>query len=139
MSYRFSVQGPFNTARWVRMGAFGGLIHGPYGHVVYGCLERSFPGPSPRAVLTKVLVDQAAWIPVSTLLLFCFTGVTAGLSPRDIYRAVRRSGVGVLLIAWLIWPLAHALNFSVVPARHRLLYINVIQIMYNTILSFVVN
>jgi protein Mpv17 len=121
------------------MGAFGGLVHGPSGHAVYGWLERSFPGSSRGAVVKKVLVDQVAWSPVSTLLLFCFTGVTAGLAPRDICRAVSRSGVGVLLSAWFIWPLAHALNFAVVPARHRLLYVNVVQIMFNTILSFLVN
>lgn len=36
------------------MGAFGGLIHGPTGHLFYGFLERKFPGASTAAVVKKV-------------------------------------------------------------------------------------
>jgi hypothetical protein len=44
----------FNFTRFLRMGAFGGLIHGPTGHLFYGFLERKFPGASTTAVVKKV-------------------------------------------------------------------------------------
>lgn len=37
------------------MGAFGGLFHGPTGHLFYGLLERKFPGASTSAVVKKVI------------------------------------------------------------------------------------
>lgn len=45
------------------MGAFGGLIHGPTGHLFYGFLERKFPGASTTAVVKKVKTKQMnfAW------------------------------------------------------------------------------
>ena len=49
-----SQQGGFNFARFLRMGAFGGLFHGPTGHLFYGLLERQFPGASTSAVVKKV-------------------------------------------------------------------------------------
>ena len=37
------------------MGAFGGIFHGPTGHLFYGLLERKFPGASTSAVVKKVV------------------------------------------------------------------------------------
>jgi hypothetical protein len=37
--------------------------------------------------------------------------------------------------SWKVWPLAHAINFALVPASQRILYINSIQIGYNMFLS----
>ncbi len=87
----------------------------------------------------QVALDQLIWSPLFSIALFCFTGVTAGLSPRAIFNTLKRSGFGVILTSWLIWPAAHALNFRFVPAKHRLLYINMVQLIFNTILSFLVN
>jgi protein Mpv17 len=45
----------------------------------------------------------------------------------------------VVISSWMIWPAAHAVNFEVIPAKQRLLYINVVQVLFNTILSFILN
>ena len=89
--------------------------------------------------IVQVIVDQAFWSPMFSFSLFCFTGVTAGFSPREIFGLLKRNGLFVLLSSWLIWPAAHAINFGVIPAKHRLLYINTVQVLFNTILSFLVN
>lgn len=39
--------------------------------------------------------------------------------------------------SWKVWPLAHAINFALVPTSQRILYINSIQIGYNMFLSII--
>ena len=170
------------------MGAFGGLFHGPTGHLFYGLLERQFPGASTSAVVKKVsvlgvfystsimkfilysekrsfpflffhfiyfnfffflflfillffqvTVDQLVWCPLFTVALFTITGITAGFSPREIFAIFKISGPQAILSSWLIWPAAHAINFRVIPGRQRLLYINIIQLFFNAILSALAN
>lgn len=55
MIFSYFLQGGFNFTRLLRMGAFGGLFHGPTGHLFYGLLERKFPGASTSAVVKKVI------------------------------------------------------------------------------------
>lgn len=54
--YLLFYQGEFKFTRFLRMGAFGGLVHGPSGHLFYGYLERKFPGASTSAVIKKVAI-----------------------------------------------------------------------------------
>jgi protein Mpv17 len=86
-----------------------------------------------------VLIDQLFWCPAFSILAFLFTGVTAGLSPKEIYLMIRKYSLMLIASSWMIWPAAHAVNFEVISAKHRLMYINAVQILYNTILSFVLN
>lgn len=89
--------------------------------------------------LSQVTIDQLVWCPIFTMALFCFTGITAGFSPREIFTNFKISGPQVIFSSWLIWPAAHAVNFRVIPGRQRLLYINIIQLFFNSILSALAN
>lgn len=133
------VRRPFDLVRFVRMGAFGALIHAPSGHVFYGLLERRFPGVDARAIATKLAVDQLVWTPVFGSLLLAFAGITAGHSPSRIFRVIKTSLVKIVAVSWAIWPLAHTVNFRVITPKHRLLYINTVQVVYNIFLSLFAN
>jgi protein Mpv17 len=41
--------------------------------------------------------------------------------------------------SWAVWVPAHTVNFAFVPPQQRLLYINGVQVFYNTFLSFIGN
>ena len=55
----------------------------------------------------------------------------ASVRPRACARQVTGS--------WTVWPLAHAINFRIIPSSQRVLYINTIQIGYNCFLSLIAN
>ena len=55
----------------------------------------------------------------------------ASVRPRACARQVTGS--------WMVWPLAHAINFRIIPSSQRVLYINTIQIGYNCFLSLIAN
>ena len=41
-----------------------------------------------------------------------------------------------LYVNWSFWPLFHVLNFRFVPPGDRILYINVVQILFNVFLCW---
>ena len=131
----FYVKRAFDVARFLRMGAFGALVHAPLGHAFYGFLERRFPGVNVSALATKLAIDQIVWTPLLGSLLFSFIGITAGHSPSAIFRTIKNNLLKVVLTSWVIWPVAHAVNFKYITPKHRLLYINAVQVLYNAFLS----
>lgn len=133
--FLFIKRGYFSVASVVRMGAFGAIVHAPFGHFFYGFLERNFPGVNFSAVATKLAIDQILWAPVFGTLLFSFVGITAGSSPNLIFRSIKNNLLKFVLTSWSIWPIAHVLNFKYVTPKHRLLYINAVQILFNICLS----
>jgi len=135
LAQAFYARRAFDVARFIRMGAFGALVHAPTGHLFYGFLERRFPGVDITALTTKLAIDQIAWTPVFGALLFSFVGVSAGRSPNAIFRTIKNSLLKVVLTSWMIWPVAHTVNFKYVTPKHRLLYINAVQVFYNVFLS----
>ena len=131
--------GRFNVVRCLRMGLFGGLIHGPLGHFFYSFLEKKLPGSSPSMVTMKVLADQVLWSPTMSAILISFVGIVAGSSPSVISRNIGRLLSQAVLLSWMIWPIAHFANYRLVQPRQRLLYFNSVQIAYNALISMVVN
>ena len=122
----------------IRFALFGGLIHGPTGHLFYRSLNRLIPGSTPTIVATKVLIDEIVWKPIFISLLFIFIGIVGGSTPNLIVNKLKSDAWIAVLGSWLIWPIAHALNFNMIPARSRLLYINTVQLIFNIFLSHVV-
>lgn len=43
--------------------------------------------------------------------------------------------VGIVTTAWKFWPLVHCLTYTVVPAQHRILWVNCVDLFWNAILA----
>lgn len=129
----------FNSMRCLRMGLFGGFIHGPLGHFFYRFLEHRLPGSTPSIITSKVLLDQALWSPTMSTLLISFVGIAAGSSPSIISRNIGRLLSQAMLLSWVMWPMAHFVNFRFILPRQRLMYFNSVQIVFNALISMVVN
>jgi len=128
----------YDLIRSIRIGAFGALIHGPCGHLFFSLLEKKLPGGGVGVVTLKVIIDQLIWSPLFATLLISFLGITSGCAPYQIYKIISASLKPLVLLSWMIWPLAHFFNFRIVPTKHRLLYSNIIQLIYNVIACYIV-
>jgi protein Mpv17 len=128
----------YDMTRSIRIGAFGALIHGPCGHLFFSLLEKKLPGGGVGVVTLKVIIDQIIWSPLFATLLISFLGITSGCAPYQIYKIISASLKPLVLLSWMIWPLAHFFNFRIVPTKHRLLYSNIIQLIYNVIACYIV-
>lgn len=117
--------------RTAQKGAFGLLWLGPLNHVFWGTskfgLEYWLPGPSWRAVMMRVAVDQMTVMPLNMVVFLSWPYLLHG----DFYAArdsIKHSFWPSFTFALSIWPLVHPLSFRYVPLEHRLLVLNVCSI-----------
>ena len=127
----------FNFVRFLRMGVFGGLLHGPLGHFFYRNLEKSFPGSDGVTVVKKVLIDQLLYTPLFAAVFFTYNGLAAGF-PWGTVIAATKGGKAVLTyasISYLVWPITHFINYKAIPPNKRLLFVNLAQVYFNMIIA----
>lgn len=128
-----------NKGRLARMASFGFLIHGPTGHYFYSALDRVIVGTSPLKVASKVAIDQVLWAPIFTCLFFGYLGIAERKSRKEIVDKIKNDTWTGVKASWKFWPVAHTINFALIPTSQRLLYINTLQVGYNVILSLIGN
>jgi hypothetical protein len=59
----------------------------------------------------------------------------AGESVETAKTNVKERIVGIVTTAWKFWPLVHCLTYTVVPAQHRILWVNCVDLFWNAILA----
>ena len=151
----------FDPSRTLRNGLFGLAFYGPVSGAWYACLDANVMTEDPNgatAVAAKTFLDQALWAPALVTSLFAwdlacsgeplFPGDAAGDAAGDAGKTktgdetrgnglpakLRRDLIDTLYVNWSFWPAFHVLNFSFVPPGERILYVNVVQVIYNVFL-----
>eukprot|EP00892_Ulva_mutabilis_P004054 jgi/Ulvmu1/201/UM001_0205.1 len=132
--------GSYDATRTARMASFGLLWHGVSSHIWYEFLDAKVPGPSSAAgsVVTKMVLDQAIWAPLNTMIFYSYlaaaTGALAGLP-----MVLQTKLIPTILAGYALWPVAHIINFRFVPPQHRLLYVNLVNLVWTVWLSGMAN
>lgn len=124
--------------RVLRLGAYGLLIDGPIGSMWYDVLEQHvFPKEplSTKAVISKTALDQVVYATIMTGVYFVIIRLLEG-HPEAIIPTLQSKFLPTLAANYMIWPLAHIINFRFVPSDYRILYNNVVCIAWLTGLSF---
>eukprot|EP00878_Enallax_costatus_P000094 GHUV01000127.1.p1 GENE.GHUV01000127.1~~GHUV01000127.1.p1 ORF type:complete len:283 (+),score=59.60 GHUV01000127.1:249-1097(+) len=124
--------------RVVRLGAYGLMIDGPIGSMWYDVLEQYvFPKEplSTKAVLSKTALDQVVYATIMTGIYFAVIRLLEG-HPEAIMGTLHSKFLPTLAANYMIWPLAHVINFRFIPSEYRILYNNVVCIAWLTGLSF---
>jgi protein Mpv17 len=139
----FSFGTNFNVMRFLRMIVFGGVVHAPSGHMFYRFLERKIPGIDKDALRKKVAIDQLLWSPLFAVITFTFMGLISGYPTKSIVALLsektwNNSVLEYCICSWLVWPMAHLVNFTRVKPSQRLLYVNSVQVFFNILVSSLV-
>ncbi|GAB0493023.1 hypothetical protein MMPV_004295 [Pyropia vietnamensis] len=121
--------------RVFRFTAFGLVLQGPAGHAWYDILERVIRLPGMAGIAGKVAADQFLFAPVFTSIFFGYLCVTEGGQLGDVREAVASKLPSTLIASWKVWPLAHVINFGVIPLGLRVLYVNAVSTAWIAFLS----
>eukprot|EP01023_Acetabularia_acetabulum_P015994 TRINITY_DN17886_c0_g1_i2.p2 TRINITY_DN17886_c0_g1~~TRINITY_DN17886_c0_g1_i2.p2 ORF type:complete len:204 (-),score=17.62 TRINITY_DN17886_c0_g1_i2:667-1278(-) len=127
----------YDLARTVRMSVYGGVIMGPLAHNWFNFLDKvvlpKHP-QSPLAIVGKMFLDQVVQAPFGLSIFYAYQETLQGraeMAPTVIQEKL----LPTLLMTWKFWPLAHLVNFSVIPLEQRILYVNVVSVFYTCLLS----
>lgn len=117
-----------------------GLVgHGPLSHVWYGVSEGLFNDvlhwTAWWAFLPKVVVDQTVWSPIWNNMYIILLGVMKFESPKVIWKDIKRTTIPLIVSGLKLWPLAHCITYGLIPVENRLLWVDLIEIIWVTILA----
>jgi len=132
----FIVKAPqIDLARLASFTAFGFLYHGPSGHYFYNWLDSKVVGTDAKSIATKVAIDQILWCPLFMTVFFTYLGLVNGDSMATIGSKIKNDLFKACQGSWKVWPFVHAINFKFISTKHRLVFINGVQIGFNMFLS----
>eukprot|EP00934_Nitzschia_sp_Nitz4_P001873 Nitzschia sp. Nitz4//scaffold67_size101165//95451//96298//NITZ4_004546-RA/size101165-augustus-gene-0.18-mRNA-1//1//CDS//3329556525//1873//frame0 len=135
LTQMFISSGPFDMKRFISFSAFGFLYHGPSGHYFYNFLDKLIPGTTATAVASKVAFDQIVWCPIFVCVFFTYLGLVNGDSFATIGQKIQTDLLAACQGSWKVWPFVHAVNFAFISNKHRLLFLNAVQVAFNMFLS----
>lgn len=127
-----------DLARTARLVAFSALVGTPVAFVWFNLLDQYvMPADptNPLAVFSKVALDQTLMAPCMTSLFFASMALLEGARGSQVAEGVKAKLKPTLLANWTVWPIAHVINFALVPPAQRILYINVINIAWTAFMS----
>ncbi|XP_037088653.1 mpv17-like protein 2 [Pollicipes pollicipes] len=126
----------YNWKRTGRMFAVG-LSQGPPHHLWYTWLDRWLPGRSGRVVRLKILADQLVAAPFFAVTFFLGAGLLEGHTVARSLQEFQMKFPEVYLFDWAIWPPTQWINFRYVPEPYRVLYVNVVTVVWDVFLSYI--
>ncbi len=125
----------FDITRTLRNG-FIGLCFGPLVHQYYEWSDYILPveGGFWNRV-EKILMDQTLYLVVKCSIYISAVGLLRGDSWEDVKLNVQERIGGIVITAWKFWPLVHCITYGLIPARHRILWVNSVDLIWNAILA----
>lgn len=124
-----------DRARSLRMLTVG-LSQGPPHHYWYLYLDRFLPGKAPLTICKKILADQIFAAPFFAVTFIYGASLLEGHSPSQCWAEFCTKFPTIYLFDWVIWPPSQAINFWLVPTQFRVLYVNLVTVLWDVFLSY---
>ena len=125
----------WDRSRVIRSGICGLIAHGPLSHLYYLALDHAFAQQSFITVswmipFAKIAIDQTVWSLCWNSIYYTLLGILKFESPSVIVASVKNSWWDLLRAGWRLWPMVHVLTYGVIPVQHRLLFVDLVEILW---------
>lgn len=80
-------------------------------------------------------MDQTIYLTVKCSVYISAVGLLGGDDFKTVQENVKERIGPVVITAWKFWPLVHCVTYGLVPARHRILWVNCVDLVWNAILA----
>jgi protein Mpv17 len=131
--------GEFDRARVIRSLLAGLIGHGPMSHVWYDWSEHIFENVMHlqgwTGTVIKVAIDQTTWGPLWNNTYILLLGLMKLDKLENIFGEMKRTTIPLIVSGLKLWPLAHIVTYGLVPVQNRLLWVDLVEIIWVTILS----
>ena len=124
----------FDASRTIRNGLIG-LVFGPLVHEYYEFSDNILPVDVGINRLYKILMDQTLYLSVKCSIYIVAVNILAGESWEYSVGMAKDKIKDVMITAWKFWPLVHCITYGAIPSRHRILWVNCVDLFWNAILA----
>jgi protein Mpv17 len=116
-----------------------GLIgHGPLSHAWYNVCDYSFENILHLSAAwwpLKILIDQTVWGPIWNNTYIVMLGLMKRETLEAIWSDMKRTTVPLIVSGLKLWPLAHCVTYGLIPKENRVLWVDMVEIVWVTILA----
>jgi hypothetical protein len=112
----------------------------PILHVSYSKILPSLvPELTATGALKKLAIDQLVAAPLIMLFFFPAINLVEGKPVSKAVEDLKAKYFETMKINYYIWPAANLVNFMFVPIQYQVLWANLVSLVYNAGLSYIVN
>eukprot|EP00898_Chlorokybus_atmophyticus_P002136 jgi/Chlat1/2923/Chrsp2S04633 len=129
----------WEAERSLRMLSLGLFLSGPGQHMWFSFLHKYLPSRKPPFVVLKVALGQLLYGPFFTALFFAANGYLQGHNTEQVKSNLKEKLIPTLKAGLMVWPIADAINYKLVPASMQVLFINCCAFLWTIYLAAVVN
>lgn len=132
--------GELDRGRILRSALAGFIGHGPMSHVWYRVSEDFFDNVLHLQhawwdFLPKIVVDQLVFSPIWNNAYILLLGVMQLQGPGQIFAEMKRSTIPLVVSGLKLWPFVHIITYGLIPVENRLLWVDLVEIVWVTILA----
>ena len=127
----------FDYSRTTRMAVWASIATAPNAlwYLFLDANEGALYGVGVSVIVQKIALDQFVWSPPISMAFFVFDALAQGASWLEAAALSSPKVFPVLRISWLVWPCFHAVTYTLIPLRYRMLWINACMVAWSAILS----
>ncbi|GAQ78838.1 Mpv17-like protein [Klebsormidium nitens] len=123
--------------RTLRFAFVGLTLHGPYFLHGFRWLDATFgPSKSLQIAVAKTALGQAVVFPVYLGAFFTYMGKLEGKTWQECKVKLEQGFLPTYTSGCVFWPVANMFNFTMVPPTERVLYSNIVGLVWNSYLSY---
>lgn len=128
-----------DQGRVLRSCIAGGIAHGPLSHFWYHVSENFFTNFAHLTAwwsfLPKIVVDQTVWGPIWNSTYILLIGLMKREALEKMVGDVRTTTFPLFLDGLKLWPLAHCVTYGLIPEENRLLWVDLVEIVWVSIMA----
>eukprot|EP00816_Leptocylindrus_hargravesii_P010735 CAMPEP_0196808752 /NCGR_PEP_ID=MMETSP1362-20130617/8742_1 /TAXON_ID=163516 /ORGANISM="Leptocylindrus danicus, Strain CCMP1856" /LENGTH=394 /DNA_ID=CAMNT_0042183205 /DNA_START=229 /DNA_END=1410 /DNA_ORIENTATION=+ len=124
----------FDASRTLKNG-FIGMCFGPIVAEYYEFSDWILPVEVGINRIYKILMDQTIYLGVKCSIYIAAVGLLNGESVDQVKENVSARIKPVMFTAWKFWPFVHCITYGLIPAQHRILWVNSVDLVWNAILA----
>jgi len=121
-----------DQTRYTRSGLVGFFPLGPLAHFYYDFVSARLD-EWPTAC--KIALDQTLYLATYNTVYFVGLGVLARRPLGEVVAQYRQQFWQLLTAGWRIWPLVGIVTYTYIPTEHRVLFVDLVEILYSAVLS----
>eukprot|EP01026_Neomeris_dumetosa_P063081 TRINITY_DN5982_c0_g3_i1.p2 TRINITY_DN5982_c0_g3~~TRINITY_DN5982_c0_g3_i1.p2 ORF type:complete len:243 (-),score=8.93 TRINITY_DN5982_c0_g3_i1:503-1231(-) len=125
-----------NYKRWFTTTVYGAIFIGPFGHYWYMGLDqavrRFFTPKTISFVTSKIVADLAIFDALHITLFFTLLTRTEGGDWQAVIDKLKADFFPTFGVEISLWTPVHSVNFSVIPVKHQLMFVNLCSLVDNT-------
>ena len=129
----------FSVNRLRNMATMGIVYYGPVYFYYYRFLDRKLPGKDRQTIFIKLAIDQILFTFPSLCMFYLGMGLLEHKTFEESKIELKSKLLPTYTTACLFWPAAQFVNFRVVPATYRVVYISMASFVWLIFLSYIKN